>query len=107
MWCAIVVNRGLTTRVWGEQTVCTVCTVQNVWWKKYEAKWPAVRSQYVLQCHNEKLFDWEINDTTEKLHSYLINYCQLTKNTPVQNEYNNYHYKLIVQRRVLTTNGKR
>ena len=25
------INRGLTTRVKGEQTVCTVCTVQNVW----------------------------------------------------------------------------
>ena len=55
---------------------------------------------------DEKLFDWELNDTAEKLLLYLKNYCQLTKNTPIQNEYNNYHYKLIVQRRVLTTNGK-
>ena len=60
MWCAIVVNRGLTTKVKGEQTVCTVCTVQNVWWKKSEsgvkrAKWPAVRTQYVLQCHSTPL----------------------------------------------------
>jgi hypothetical protein len=57
MWCAIVVSRGLTTRVWGEQTGCTVCTVQNVWWKKSEsgvkrAKWSSVRTEYVLQCHN-------------------------------------------------------
>ena len=55
---------------------------------------------------DEKLFDWELNDTAEKLLLYLKNYCQLTKNTPIQNEYNNYHYKLIVQRRVLNTNGK-
>jgi hypothetical protein len=55
---------------------------------------------------DEKLFDEEINDTAEKLHSFLKNYCQSTKNTPIQNEYNIYHYKLIVQRRVLTTNGK-
>ena len=34
MWCTIVVNRGLTTRVKGEQTVCTICTVQNLWWKE-------------------------------------------------------------------------
>ena len=32
---------------------------------------------------DEKLFDEEINDTAKKLHSYLINYCQLTKNTPI------------------------
>ena len=37
MWCTIVVNRGFTTRVKDEQTVCTVCTVQNVWWKKSES----------------------------------------------------------------------
>jgi hypothetical protein len=66
-------------------------------------------SNYEKQLNSpidEKLFDEEINDTAKKLHSYLINYCQITKNTPIQNEYNNYHYKLIVQRRILTTNGK-
>jgi hypothetical protein len=40
-----------------EQTECTVCTVQNVWWKKSEsgvkrAKWQALRTEYVLWCHN-------------------------------------------------------
>ena len=70
MWCAIVVNRWLTTRVKHqhretmmircEQTECTVCTVQNVWWKKSEsgvkrAKWPAIRTQYVVRCHSSPL----------------------------------------------------
>ena len=57
MWCAIVVNRWFTTRVRGEQTVCTVCTVQNVWWKNSEsgvkrAKWPAIRTQCVTKLFN-------------------------------------------------------
>ena len=34
---AIVVNRGLTSRVEGEQSERTVCTVQNMWWKKSES----------------------------------------------------------------------
>jgi hypothetical protein len=54
---------------------------------------------------DEKLFDEEINDTAEKLHLFLKNYCQSSKNTPIQSEYNNYHYKLIIQRRVLNTSG--
>ena len=31
MWCVIVVNRGLTTRVKGEQTVCTVRSLSQEW----------------------------------------------------------------------------
>ena len=39
-----------------EQTECTVCTVQNVWWKKSEsgvkrAKWQAVCTEYVQSKH--------------------------------------------------------
>ena len=45
LWlCAIVVNRRLSTRSKHlhrdercEQTECTVCSVQNVWWKKSES----------------------------------------------------------------------
>jgi len=54
---------------------------------------------------NENLLDNELNDTAEKLHSFLKNYCQSTVTTPIQSEYNNYHYKLIIQRRVLNTSG--
>jgi hypothetical protein len=79
MWCVIVVNRGLTTRVWGEQTGCTVCTVQNVWWKKSEsgvkrAKWSAVRTKYVLQCHKFLLFattKYSIEESHNILHNHV------------------------------------
>ena len=60
-----------------EQTECTVCTVQNVWWKKSEsgvkrAKWPSVRTEYVLRCHNmaaswsvRRAISWLLASTAE------------------------------------------
>ena len=54
---------------------------------------------------DEKLFDWELNDTAEKIHLFLKNYCQSTVTTPIESEYNNYYYKLIIQRRVLNISG--
>ena len=53
----------------------------------------------------ENMLDKELNETAEKLHSYLKNYCQLTLTTPIETEYNKYYYKLIVQRRVLNFSG--
>ena len=53
----------------------------------------------------ENMLDKELNETAEKLHSYLKNYCQLTLTTPIETEYNKYYYKLIVQRRVLNISG--
>ena len=50
MWCAIVVNRGLTTREKrSEQTECTMCTVQSVWWKKSES---GVKRAKWRMCHS-------------------------------------------------------
>ena len=54
---------------------------------------------------NENMLDKELNDTAENIHLFLKNYCELTKNTPIQNEYNNYYYRLIIQRRVLNITG--
>jgi hypothetical protein len=54
---------------------------------------------------NENTLDKELNDTAEKIYLFLKDYCQITKNTPIQNEYNNYYYKLIIQRRVLNISG--
>ena len=54
---------------------------------------------------NENLLDKELNDTAEKLHLFLKNYCQSTVTTPIQTEYNNYYYKLIIQRRVMNISG--
>ena len=51
------------------------------------------------------MLDKELNDTAEKIHLFLKNYCELTKTTPIQNEYNNYYYRLIIQRRVLNITG--
>ena len=54
---------------------------------------------------NENLLDKELNDTAEKNHLFLKNYCQSTVTTPIQSEYNNYYYKLIIQRRALNISG--
>ena len=51
------------------------------------------------------MLDKELNDTAENIHLFLKNYCQLTKNTPIKNEYNNYYNRLIIQRRVLNITG--
>ena len=47
MWCAIVVNRGLTTRVKGEQRECTVCTVVKEVWVRCETGEVTVSTYWV------------------------------------------------------------
>ena len=58
--CVIVVKVCINYKSVSEQTVCTVCTVQNVWWKESEtgvkrAKWHSVRTEYVLRFHSASL----------------------------------------------------
>jgi hypothetical protein len=54
---------------------------------------------------NVNMLDEEINETAEKIHSFLKNYCAITKTTPIQSQYTNYYYTLIKQRRNLNDNG--
>jgi len=54
---------------------------------------------------NFNKLDEEINETVEKLHKHLLNYCESTRSTPIQSGYNNYYYKLILQRRNLNDIG--
>ena len=56
MWCKIVVNRGLTTRVKVNRQCVLYVLYIMCGEKKSEsgvkrANWPAVRTEYVLQCH--------------------------------------------------------
>ena len=52
--------------------------------------------------------DNTINSELIKRSAYnknIINYCAITKTTPIQSQYTNYYYTLIKQRRNLNDNG--
>ena len=67
MWCTIVVNRGLTTRVKVNRQ-CVLYVLYRMCGEKKSgsgvkrAKWPAVRTEYLLQCHSTSLL-LEIDQT--------------------------------------------
>ena len=53
----------------------------------------------------ESSFENELNDTAEKLLNCLREYCQKSLESPKQSDYNNYYYKLIIQRRKVNDTG--
>jgi hypothetical protein len=68
----------LTTRVRGEQTECTVCTVHDVWWNErlhgsVESRPPDVELQGRLSC----LRIWVMSHTMESSHRQSLGHLKI------------------------------